>query len=156
MKQCVFDCNIAVKFWLNEPDSKDLLDWLQREMALVFDQRLICQVPEFFYVEVANVLWKKATLSKSLPLADVLPAVRDLEQLSLFLPNPVRPLIIRSTDLALRYDGLTVYDACYLSLAESHDCLLVTEDQRMRNILTGSPHERFLMSLADFMRDVRS
>ena len=51
-------------------------------------------------------------------------------------------------------NDLAVYDACYLSLAEFHDCSLITEDQRMRNILAGSPHARFLMSLADFMLDV--
>ena len=151
MKQCVLDCNVAVKIWLNEPESARVLDWLQRELALPPDERIQCQVPEFFYVEVANVLWKKATRSKVLPVADVLPAVRDLEQLSLFVPNPVRPLIARSTDLAIRYYDLAVYDACYLTLAEFHQCALVTEDERMRALLAGSPHEQLLMSLADFM-----
>jgi|GEM_PF-875598 len=154
MRQCVLDCNIAVKIWLNEPESEIMLDWLQRELALPAEERIQCQVPEFFYAEVANVLWKKATRTKVMPIADVLPSVRDLEQLSLFVPNPVRPLIARSTDLALRYYDLAVYDACYLTLAEFHDCLLVTADEHMRNILTGSPHEPLLTSLANFIQTV--
>jgi len=154
MRQCVFDCNIAVKIWLNEPESKTIRDWVQRVLTLPPEERIQCQVPEFFYAKVANVLWKKATRTKVMPIADVLPAVRELEQLSLFIPNPVRPFIARSTDLALRYYDLAVYDACYLTLAEFHECLLVTEDEHMRNILSGSPHEPLLISLADFLKTV--
>jgi len=78
MKQCVLDSNVAVKIWLNEPESESVLAWIQRELALPPEERIQCQVPEFFYAEVANVLWKKATRTKVMPIADVLPSVRDL------------------------------------------------------------------------------
>jgi predicted nucleic acid-binding protein len=154
MRVCVLDCCVAVKIWLNEPESTAILDWLAREAAMSPEERIQCQVPELFYAEIANVLWKKATRTRTLPPMDVLPAIQDLEQISLFISNPIRPLIARSTDLALRYVDLAVYDACYLALAELYDCQLITDDQKMLDLLTDTPHAQHVMALPDFLHTV--
>ncbi|HOF88216.1 MAG TPA: type II toxin-antitoxin system VapC family toxin [Armatimonadota bacterium] len=148
----MLDCCVAVKLWLKEPESHAIRDWVARELEKPPSERIYCQVPEFFYAEAANVFWKKATRTKDLPCEKVVPAIRQLNQLSLICANPVRPFIVRSAELALQYGDLAVYDACYLALAEFYDCPLVTDDARLLNLLAGAAHARYLLPLGEFLR----
>lgn len=152
MMVCVLDCCVAVKLWLKEPESLALRDWFAHELQKPLFERIQCQVPEFFYAEAANVFWKKATRTKELAIAHVIPAVQQLTEVSIFFANPVQPVITRSAELAMQYVNLAVYDACYLALAELYDCPLITDDARMINLLAGTPHAQFVLPLAQFLQ----
>ena len=58
--------------------------------------------------------------------------------LSLSIPTPAPAgLYQRAYALAAKYHHSTVYDACYLALAEIFSCNLLTLDQRLYNAVTG-------------------
>ena len=58
--------------------------------------------------------------------------------LNLTIPTPAPSgLYHRAYALAVKYHRSTVYDTCYLALAESFSCELLTLDQRLYNAVAG-------------------
>lgn len=82
--------------------------------------------PHLMPIEVANVL-RRAALSGTVSDADAELAHHDLVELRVRL-SPYAALLPRAW--ALR-GNLTVYDACYVALAESLDAPLATLDGRL-------------------------
>lgn len=62
--------------------------------------------------------------------------VTDFLSLSIPTPTPAG-LYQRAYALATRYQRSTVYDTCYLALAELLSCNLLTLDQRLYNAVAG-------------------
>jgi predicted nucleic acid-binding protein len=87
--------------------------------------------PDLVYAEVANALWLYVRGS-SLSAEDA------GAKLALVIELPLRIASLRSVAadaiaVALERD-LTVYDACYLALAEAADAVLVTADRRLAQV----------------------
>ena len=59
-------------------------------------------------------------------------AFSELENLPIEIREPVE-LYRVAWELAKRFDRSTIYDCCYLALAELHRCELWTADQRLIN-----------------------
>lgn len=120
--EVVLDASVVAKWVLPEPGSDVALAIRDAHV----DGRIRILAPELLWYELANAIRHHPGMRPELA-RDILSAVSDA-QLTLY--RPTLHTIERATDLAFRA-GLTVYDACYASLAEDHDCAVVTEDRRL-------------------------
>ncbi len=84
--------------------------------------------PDLLGVEVTSVL-RRQLANGLLTLEQATNALDDLLSLPL-LVFPTAPLLRRGWELR---DNVTVYDSCYVALAEALDCPLLTADKRLAN-----------------------
>jgi predicted nucleic acid-binding protein len=117
----VFDASVLVRAGIER--STTARQWTAR-----LNDDLRAYAPELIWIELANAL-RLAVRANALSrtLAD------DVLATTLQLPIDVRPLAplcrpALSSALAL---GLSVYDACYVVLADALDAILVTADRRL-------------------------
>jgi predicted nucleic acid-binding protein len=100
------------------------VDWLERAVT----GELEALVPELVFAEVANALLVQVRAG-AFRLADAEAAVRLLAAL------PVRSVGLRELAaealVVSAQAGLSVYDGCYLALAEATRAVLVTADRRL-------------------------
>jgi len=91
--------------------------------------------PDLLYAECANALWKYVRFAG----ADGTVAAAHLRYiLRLQIEVMETPLLVeRALELAGTH-GTNVYDACYVALAESAGCPLVTADQPLVRRLAGA------------------
>ena len=134
-RECVVDASVGIKVILREPLS-DLADAL---FALL-DERPPARlhVPDLFFLECANILWKATWRSGYAP-DRAREGLHDLRALPL-LSAPVADLSERALSLALDH-GISAYDACYVALAEQLGVPLVTADERLVAKMAGSAHD---------------
>lgn len=96
-------------------------------------------VPELFWAEAANALWKR-TLYRDGTLrlsgADARLGLAEL-QIAAFRSEPVKPLAGWALEISLDV-GIAVYDSVYLALAERHDTRWITTDAVAAARVTGS------------------
>lgn len=129
---CIVDASVGIKLFLSEPGTEAA----ERIFAGLHENppaRLY--VPELFYVECANILWKHVR-HFGYPIDDARDHLRDLRQLNLDV-IATEALLPMAFDLALEYE-MTVYDACYVASAGLLELLLITADQRLANKMKGS------------------
>jgi predicted nucleic acid-binding protein len=117
-ERLVLDSSAALAVVLGEPDAPAV-----RERLLdAAGQPLL--VPDLFWLEVANVLVRRHGWHADA----VVEALRELDQLGIETVQLDRPLLLAALDLATP-NGITVYDAAYLALADAADLQLLTLDQ---------------------------
>jgi predicted nucleic acid-binding protein len=129
---CVVDASVGIKLFLAE-DLSDQADRLFGRLAGAPPARFY--VPDLFYVECANILWKYVRRF-GYPSQNARQDVADLRALAL-LTVSTADLLDAALELALSYD-ITVYDACYAALAGRLDLPLMTADDAMARKLAGS------------------
>ncbi len=137
MNRCVIDASVAVKWYVPEIHGEAAARLLARRSTvdLTFD------VPDLFFSEFANIVWKKVRTGE-LDAA----AATEIVDATLRVPKTVHaaePLLPSALAIALD-SGRTVYDSLYLALAVFLDCPLVTADKRLRNGLANTPWESSL------------
>jgi predicted nucleic acid-binding protein len=142
MPLLILDASVGIKTRVAEPLSDRAVAILQ-----TLEHGTTLGVPDLFFVECANVLWKYVRrLGYSAQKARL-----DLEQL-LNLPLAVTPtadLALQALDLALARD-ITVYDASYVALAIRESATLVTADEKLARKLTAlGPTVRWLGDISD-------
>ncbi len=127
----VSDVSVVLKWILfDEPD---------REEALVLRQQHLSgkdpiAAPDLLLYEAANVLrfkWEEMG-----PAAE---RFRELCAAELYLHSFELPEFAQAMGLAHRYK-ISVYDACYVALAQALRCRFVTADERLLVRLKGVPH----------------
>lgn len=130
----VIDASVGIKFVLPEPLSdraESLFGLLGKRPAVRFF------VPDLFYVECANVLWKRVT-RYGYKISDAMVDLRNLRALAL--------RIVSTSDLsetALKLSvlhGITAYDACYVALSDLVAAPLITADERLVRKLADKKH----------------
>lgn len=131
---CVVDASVGILVCVAEPLSP-LADALLASVAASPPAQLY--VPDLFYVECGNILWKYVQRLGYPPAK----AQLDLKQLrALHLQStPTWDLVEDALPIALAH-GITVYDACYAALAQRLKVPLITADQKLVNKLSGTPH----------------
>jgi predicted nucleic acid-binding protein len=121
----VVDASVAVKLVLPEP----LAENAERLFATL-DSGVPARafVPDLFYPECANVLWKSARRLR-LPNSSAMESMEELLLLELERV-PSTALASAALETALN-EGVTVYDAMYVALSDRLQVPLVTADEKM-------------------------
>jgi len=129
---CVVDASAGIKLFLVEPLA-DRADVLFASLTLTPPARLC--VPDLFYVECTNILWKYVRRFGYSPEA-ARQDVADLVRLSLRVASTAN-LAEAALALALEH-SLTAYDAAYVALAQKLSLPLVTADEALIRRLDGT------------------
>ena len=129
---CVVDASVGIKLFLDEPlsDRADVLfDHLADDLPARF------HVPDLFFIECANILWKYVRYH-GYPLENARQDVADLRGLGLHVV-PTQELVEEALQIALD-QGITAYDVSYVALAGKLTLPLVTADEPLTRRLAGS------------------
>lgn len=129
---CVVDASVGIKLFLAEEGS-DAADALFAQLAQLPPARFY--VPDLFYSECANILWKYVRRF-GYPAGNARQDVADLLALRLQTVSTA-DVLAPALALALQYD-ITAYDACYAALAQQLGLPLITADSPLRRKLAGS------------------
>jgi predicted nucleic acid-binding protein len=121
---CVVDASAAAQLVVPEP----LSGQATQLFALLAGGQAIFHVPDLFYVECANIFWKKVQRVVCSP-AEAAKALADLRALPL-ARTPTFDLAADALNLALAH-GITAYDGCYVALARRLGVPLISADQRL-------------------------
>ena len=133
MTTVVVDASVAVKWCLPSlreelvPEAVELLASSRRD-----EVRFL--VPDLFWVELANVLWKAVRRNEISPsnAASAISFVRDLDITTI----PSFDLVPEALHLAIGH-GRTAYDSLYVALAMESKAQLITADERLANALAA-------------------
>lgn len=131
-RPCVLDASAGIKMFLDEEHSEDVQRLFEEAREAREDS---IYVPDLFFVECANVLWKKVRRAKYSE-SDAVGDLADLRALEL-PAMPTSQLVDRALELACLH-GISVYDACYAVLADDLDLPLLTADLRLASILAAA------------------
>ena len=140
----VLDASVVVKWYLRENHSKEaveLKNFMFKESALV-------AVPELFFIEVANVIWKKSALFKEISKIEAREIYREISRLPFqVLPNP--EILDEAFRLSLEY-VVSIYDALYLAGAQKLEALFITSDSAFEEKLQSTRLSKTIVSLASW------
>lgn len=134
MNPVVVDVSVAAKWVLpqpNEPFANEANELLQRYI----DGQIRVLVPDLFWTELGNVLWKWARAGRcsAFVAATAMKSMCDRD----FTIIPSFELIEQALDIAITFEQ-TVYDALYVALAVVSKTDLVTADDKLVRAL--APH----------------
>ncbi len=127
MNKYVIDANIAIKWVINEV-------YTDISLRLLDDDRNILLIPDFFFPEITNILWKKVRKGE-ITLKQAQEMLNELKKVNLQISESY-PLMSNALNIAVRIQQ-AVYDCVYLSLAIKNNCQMVTADNRFVNALKG-------------------
>lgn len=133
MTTVVVDASVAVK-WCLPSRREELVAEAEELLASSRRDEVRFLVPDLFWVELANALWKavrRAEMSSD-NAASAMSFMRDLGIATL----PSLDLVPQALDLAISHSR-TVYDSLYVALAIQSDSELITADERLANVLAA-------------------
>jgi len=122
------DASIAVKWFVSEELSDEASAFLEDDPELF--------VPELFFAEVANVLWKKA-VRRQVTEEDAREAHRALGDID-FRVVSNQEIAPTAFDLALSLNR-SAYDCFYLTVAGTFEAPLLTADAKLAEALRSTP-----------------
>lgn len=121
-EEYVVDSSVVTKWFLIESDSK-LAIGLRDDFAT---GRVSLVAPTLLFYEVMNALRYSALFDE----ADLVRAAKSLSKYQFGVWRPRGKLLELSAMLSLRQD-LTIYDACYVALAQRIRSKVITEDKEI-------------------------
>ncbi len=140
MNRFVLDASVAAK-WFLPPAQEPLAEEALAVLRDYSQGRLRLLVPDLFWPECGNILWKSVRL-KRISRATAEEAIAALAGRN--LPTaPSAPLLEDAFAIAWAYDR-TVYDGMYVALAVASGAALLTADERLANALAASFPVRWL------------
>ncbi len=138
MTRYVVDASVVVKWFVPEVHTTYALRLQQDQFDLA--------APDLLLPEAANILWKKARLEE----------ITDEEARLVLKGIQAQAIRLVSSDslielaLEIAFDTQrTVYDSCYLALAEVLESTLVTADRKLFNGLRRGSHSAYLLWIED-------
>lgn len=130
--RCVVDASVAIKLFVEDELSERADDLFS---LLAADPPAELHVPDLFYIECTNILWKYVRWAGMTP--DTAHAnLADLGRLMLF-NTPTMELMDKALGIAIER-SITAYDACYVALAEQLDVPLITGDEKLANTVPSA------------------
>lgn len=133
MHRYVLDSSVIIK-WFSSHGEQDVEAALSLRDAFV-EGSIGIVVPDLVFYEVANSLRHNPRFT----VTDVADAVQSLHDMELSVQAPSPSLMRRSVEIAFKY-GVTVYDACFLALAEKLRMKFVTADYKFVERLPDKRH----------------
>src|ERR1041385_1583866 len=128
MSLYVVDASIAVKLYVPEVHSAEAIRFFSDGHELI--------VPEFILAEVANVIWKKATLLEEISEREAETIVAAVKELP-FGFYYTAGLLTDALKIALQTKR-SIYDSLYLALAQKERCQLMTDDRKLFDSLQST------------------
>jgi predicted nucleic acid-binding protein len=132
IRDCVVDASVGIKLFLVE-DLSDVVDRLFTQLATEPPARFY--VPDLFFIECANILWKYVRHFRY-PVENAVQDVANLQVLRLRTVSTA-DLLTYSFDLTVKQE-ITAYDACYAALAQLLALPLITADTTLARKLGGT------------------
>jgi predicted nucleic acid-binding protein len=133
LNRFVLDASVALKWAIppaNETLSAESLQLLQEYVGGKVD----FLVPDIFWVELGNVLWKGVRARRWSRVAAE--CISSEMQARNFSTVPSRTLMTDALKIALAYDR-AVYDCLYVALAIRSRSQMITADERLANALAA-------------------
>lgn len=143
MSAYILEASVAAK-WFLPPNSEPLAEESLRILSGYSQGEVQLFVPDLFWPELGNVLWKAVRLGR-ISLESAEEAIDSLADLSI-PTSPSGPLLPESFSIAVNFQR-SVYDAVYVALAVTTNRLFVTADQRLANALAAHFPVRWLGSI---------
>ena len=140
----VLDSSVALKWYLPEILA-EAASYLRKRIESEFTP---VAVPQFFFVEAANILWKKTSLKRQLSRNDA----KGVYSRILDLPFRViqnDDLLLQALDLSISH-SVSVYDGLYLACALYSKSVLVTADTALVSRLAASQLSKHVVHLEKF------
>ncbi len=140
----VLDASVVIKWYVAERHSREavqLKDWILKASALA-------AVPDLFYTETANIIWKKASLLKEITKIESQEIFREMMRLPFHVMS-ARELLKEAFHLSARH-SIPIYDSVYLAAASELDAAFVTADEALAAKVSGTPVHKTLVTLSDW------
>ena len=134
-EKIVVDASIVTKWYSPEECSDKAIGYMEKHIAGSIE----LVVPALLLYEVANALNYKPDFAEE----DVKRSMDALVDLSLTIEMPSKELMDKTVSIAKDND-LSIYDSCYIALAEGLDTRMVTADRRLWDRMRGHPLISFL------------
>lgn len=128
---CVIDASVGIKLFVRE-DGTDVVESIFA--GLDYQPPVTLYVPDLFYIECANILWKYVRRFHY-AVDEARSDLNDLLRLNLDAVA-TSELLEDAFILAVKHK-LSVYDACYVALANLLELPLLTADERLANKMMG-------------------
>ncbi|MFZ0308233.1 MAG: type II toxin-antitoxin system VapC family toxin [Candidatus Sulfotelmatobacter sp.] len=133
MNRFVLDASVALK-WAIPPANETLSAESLQLLKEYVNGRVDLLVPDIFWAEVGNVLWKGVRLRRwSRTTAE---RIASEMQARNFSTVPSRTLMTEALRIAFAYDR-AVYDCLYVALAVRSKSQMITADERLANALAA-------------------
>jgi predicted nucleic acid-binding protein len=143
LKRVILDASVAAKWFVPPPAEPD------REEALKLlrgynDGKLDIIVPDIFWAEIANFLWKAARSGRCTPAEARASLAAGIEYN--FKTVPSISLLRGAFDIAAFHDR-AIYDCLYVALTEQADADLITVDERLASALAVRHRVKLLSAI---------
>jgi predicted nucleic acid-binding protein len=138
----VVDASVALQWVLPEPGAAAALALRERLRA----EGVPAYVPELFWAETANALWRLSRRGTPLRAAEAL-EIFDVLRAAPLRSEPVARLAPRALEIACA-TGATVYDCVYIALAELRRVRCWTADRRLARVVAGTEWADVVRALA--------
>jgi predicted nucleic acid-binding protein len=140
----VLDASVAVKWAL--PSAKETLTAESLQLLKRYiDGDVNFIVPDVFWAEVGNVLWK-GVRQRRWPQVVAERAVRDIRDRNFFTVSCLE-LLPEAIKIAFAHDR-SVYDCLYVALAIRYKIEMITADERLANALAARLPVKWLGAFA--------
>jgi predicted nucleic acid-binding protein len=143
-RRYVIDSSVYMKHLIPDPLSDQVDDLL----ACIVQPGTELFVPDLFYIECTNVLWKYIRAGQY-NIADLSDDLMELQSLP-FQAVCTSDLMIDAINIAV-VQSITAYDACYVALAHQVSAPLLTLDIKLVNKMVDTPYDVRNFSLEPFI-----
>lgn len=130
----IVDASVAAKWLFDEEGSAVAIPLLARDDL---------SVPDLFFPEIANIIWRRA---RGADPAEALALLAQLDKVFCRV-MPCEMLAESALRLAISLSH-PAYDCFYLALAIAENDLVITADRRFHDACAGSPHVAHVRLLA--------